>query len=350
MAQLVLPHTIDAGTAITAAEHQLNYTAIRTTINGDLEGGTTGNLKANGVTARELDDGLLADVLGGGVESQLQEGIIGAGDLKITPGAGLVLNYAAGSAMVVDDSGLLASGALLPVTIAAGSTVTIAANASGNPRLDQIILTLTGYRTGTVSILQGTATAGATIDNRTGAAALPSGAMRLADVLVTNGFAGPFVADVSLRDRRPWARGIRFAANGNNAGDPNFTSTVAWADLLPTQFKRRFEFGGGLVEVRLSGVAYHVTAGGAGSIGISLDTTGNIMGGQWKIGSPAANETDAFSLHYFLPTGAGSHLFIPQVLNLAGAGGLSIQNSASAFPHYQVIEHPSLQSADNGAA
>ena len=37
MTQLVLPHTIDAGTEIVAVEHQANYEALRNIINGNLE-------------------------------------------------------------------------------------------------------------------------------------------------------------------------------------------------------------------------------------------------------------------------------------------------------------------------
>lgn len=206
MAQVTLPHTIDAGTPITAVEHQSNYVALRDAINGDLEGGSSGNLKANGVTARELDDPLMLGLHPADVR---QEGVVNAGDGKVTPGANLILNYAAVTLAYINDSnGVLATNALLPASASAGS-VTIAANASGNPRIDQVILTLTGYRGGSVSVLQGTATAGATLANRNGAATLPVGAIRLADILMPNGFAGPFVQNTHIRDRRQWARGAK---------------------------------------------------------------------------------------------------------------------------------------------
>lgn len=203
MAQLVLPHTIDAGTEIVAVEHQSNYVAIRDLINGNLEGGSgsDGNIKANGITARELADALLVK---GVPSAAVQEGIVSDGDLQVTPGAGLVLNYAAGTAWITDDSGTLATGALLPATITA-SSVTVGTADGTNPRIDQIIVTLTGHNTGTVSVLAGTPTAGATLDNRNGAAALPSNAIRLADILVPISFVGPFVVDTHIRDRRAWA-------------------------------------------------------------------------------------------------------------------------------------------------
>lgn len=43
MTNIVLPHTIDAGTEIVASEHQLNYEAIRDTVNGQLD---DGNIKS----------------------------------------------------------------------------------------------------------------------------------------------------------------------------------------------------------------------------------------------------------------------------------------------------------------
>ena len=207
MSQLVLPHTIDAGTEIVAVEHQANYTAIRDLINGNLEGGAGNNLKAKGVTAREMDNDLLWVL---GPTSKWVEGIVSPLSLAVSPGAGLQLNYANGQAAIYDDAGIVGyPGHLVVVSLASGGTVTVAANVSGNPRIDQIVLTLSAFGTGgaTVSVLQGTPTGGATLANRAGAAALPSGVMRLADVLMPNGFGGPFGATGYIRDRRAFARG-----------------------------------------------------------------------------------------------------------------------------------------------
>lgn len=216
MSQLNLPHTIDAGTQIVATEHQENYVAIRDIINGNIEGGTDNNLKANGVTARELADALLSKGLPSAAQT---EGVMTGLDLRVSAGAGLALNYSSGAAWVTDDSGLFAAGALLPVNVAAGGVVNIAANASGNPRLDQVILTLTGHNTGTVSVLQGTPNAGATLDTRSGAANLPDNAIRLADILMPNGFAGPFVDGTHIRDRRFYATKGTIPALGLSGAD-----------------------------------------------------------------------------------------------------------------------------------
>jgi hypothetical protein len=258
MSQLVLPHTIDSGTEIVAVEHQANYTAIRDLINGQLEGGSgaAGNLKANTIGVREVAKAEAADFFGG--QWVLQHGVLGIGDGKVTAGAGLVLNYAAGFAAIQDALGtLVIAGSHAPAQWA-GSTVTIAANASGNPRIDQVIVTLTGWRAGTVSVLQGTPTAGATLANRNGAAALPSNTIRLVDVLMPNGFGGPFVSGTHLRDRRAWARGA-YGFQSRTAGDvTNATSTHAAVALIDLHL----ELTGAPVEVQTLALGKNDTIGG----------------------------------------------------------------------------------------
>jgi hypothetical protein len=229
MSELVYPHSIDAGTAITANEVQGNFDEVADVVNGQLQGGSgsDGNLAANGVTARELADLILTSGLPplGSREGLASQPVANVTGFYVSPGAGLVLNYAGGTAWVRDDSGVLAATALIPVVVT-GSTVTVTANSSGNPRIDQVILTMTGYGTGTVSVLPGTATAGATLDNRTGAAALPSDAIRIADILMANGFAGPFVDHTSIRNRLAWAVPMEFNPSAATSFEFVIDSTV----------------------------------------------------------------------------------------------------------------------------
>ena len=83
---------------------------------------------------------------------------------------------------------------------------TITSNASGNPRLDQVVLeVLDQQHSGAsnlaqVRVVAGTPTAAATLDNRNGAASLPANCLLLADVLVSSGAASIVTADI--RDRR----------------------------------------------------------------------------------------------------------------------------------------------------
>jgi hypothetical protein len=226
MAQVNLPQSIDPNTPMSANEVQSMFVALRDTINGDLEGGSGNNLKANGVTFRELQDAMLSIVTG--YPMQENEGVrLGTDGVVTTSGSGLGLDYSAvDAAFITDDSGIVSTGRLIPVgamgggSIPAGS-VSVSPNASGQPRIDTVVLTLTGIGSATVSVVAGTGTAAATLDNRNGAPALPPDAIRLADILVPNGFAGPFVNATHIRDMRPFT-GRPFARVG-------WTGTVALA-------------------------------------------------------------------------------------------------------------------------
>jgi hypothetical protein len=82
-----------------------------------------------------------------------------------------------------------------------------------NPRLDQIVLEIkdhqhdaSGSSLAQTRVVTGTPTAGATLDNRNGAAALPASAILLADVLVA--ISDTSITDAEIRDRRPFTIGI----------------------------------------------------------------------------------------------------------------------------------------------
>lgn len=79
----------------------------------------------------------------------------------------------------------------------------IAAADPANPRIDQVVLLpgVTDSQVPTTAVIVGTPTAGATLDNRNGAAALPVQRIRLADVLVPA--AATQILTANLRERRP---------------------------------------------------------------------------------------------------------------------------------------------------
>lgn len=85
---------------------------------------------------------------------------------------------------------------------------TVATADGANPRIDQVILeVLDQIHVGSsnlaqIRIVAGTPTGGATLDNRTGVAALPASSLLLADVVVGAG-AGSIVT-ANIRDRRAW--------------------------------------------------------------------------------------------------------------------------------------------------
>lgn len=344
MASTTLPHTIDAGTEITAIEHQENYVALRDTINGDIEGGIGNNLKAKGVTAREIDDNLHAAL---SREGLLQEGVVEGTALKVTPGAGLNLNYATGTAWVTDDSAIVAgSTALIPISVT-GASVTVGSAHATNPRIDQIILTLTGYGTGTVSVLPGTATGGATLANRTGAASLPAGAIRLADVLVPALFAGPFVQNTHLRDRRPWARGAYAVVNPNGGGDYSIISS-SFTDI-GTSLSLRVECSGApLVVILNATVGNGNNVQKEGKIRLMEDAAAILE--EKTIYSPTGN----FGIHttfiWSVAPTAGSHLYSFQWRTSDGTYTQAMRRNGTDDPVLIIAEQVRQAATDNSGA
>jgi hypothetical protein len=175
--------------------------------------------------------------------SGLQEGVLGASDLKVTAAAagGMRVDVAAGSAFVKGDSGSPGTGVSQGLFLAVNdasipNAVTLPASNGSNPRVDQIVLRVrdtsdlgTGGDDLALLYLSGAATAGATLDNRNGAAALPADHVRLADVLVP---ASSTVVSVNnIRDRRPWGRGAFFkTSNPGVLNQGNWPS--GWASTV----------------------------------------------------------------------------------------------------------------------
>lgn len=184
-------------------------------------------------------------------QSWLQEGVAGSGDYAVTPGgASLQWSVAAGVAWVLGDS--TSRQGLYPQANDAAVTGTVAAGHATLPRLDQVILqiadsSVTGAsNTPTLSTLAGTATAGATLDNRNGATALPASALRLADILVPATTSG-VLTTAMIRDRRPWATGAKsWRKRTSGSGTSNVTT---YAELFTSDLKQRLEIGTGLVKV-----------------------------------------------------------------------------------------------------
>lgn len=91
--------------------------------------------------------------------------------------------------------------------------VSVTANAAANPRLDIVVLEVVdmehiggGTATAQVRVIAGTATAGATLDNRSGAPSLPVSALLLADILVP-ALESTSIDPADVRDRRMWVAG-----------------------------------------------------------------------------------------------------------------------------------------------
>lgn len=190
---------------------------------------------------------------------ELQEGVLGPTHLAVSAGgAGLSVDVAPGVGFVQGDTatdlptpqqGLYRVHNDLTLNSAQFNTGGIPAANGSNPRIDQIIARVydldegdgSGARTWQLEVLPGTATAGATLDNRNGATALPNSAMRLADVLIPTSAASVLAANI--RDRRPWARGYFDRSYQLTGADYSIASSTP-AAIDTTNLQRRVECSG----------------------------------------------------------------------------------------------------------
>lgn len=164
--------------------------------------------------ANEIDTGF--EDLATSVDSRLStlygteaagEGTDNIASLRVTEraaGTNMSVDVAAGKAWVRGDTGDFLD-ELYDYELTAIDNVTISTAHATLPRIDMIVLQMTDPDTFSVDVVAGTATVGATLANRTGAAALPDDALLLADVLVAA--AGTAIADSAIRDRRPFRDG-----------------------------------------------------------------------------------------------------------------------------------------------
>ena len=153
---------------------------------------------------------------------QSQEGIVPTssitstaipGDLAVTTtGSGLGVSIAAGRAIVKGD--VRSTQGTYFAYVPTAETVTMPAAHGTNPRVDAVVLKIDDADAGAgtsqwdVTYQQGTATAGASLSNLTGAPGqgggptLDNSALVLAYVLVPAAFAGPFVNATHILDQR----------------------------------------------------------------------------------------------------------------------------------------------------
>jgi hypothetical protein len=225
----------------------------------------------------------------------------------------MTVSVAAGDAVVDMDSGSF-NGRYFQKNDAA-VVVTVGAAHATLPRIDQIILTINDSTvsgasdTPTLSCLAGTATSGATLDNRTGAAGLPRNSVRLADVLVPaasiNMVAG------NIRVRRPWARGA-LRRIGRTGGDYRIaTSTITAIDA--TNVSPRIECSGAPLLVSLKGV---VDTAGYAALTFDLALDGVQVAAServWFTSNFGGSSAPSFvHFDWDVTPAAGSHLITPR--------------------------------------
>ena len=170
----------------------------------------------------------------------LQAGVVASGDCALTITSTPTYAVAAGTVYVATSGGVLVRRA---TTGKSATAITYAS--AGDTRLDCV----TCDSTGTINYLTGTqqASAGATLDNRTGAPTIPAGSQLLWDVLVASS------GTPTSRDRRPWARGAA-AALTITAGTTDISySGSAWAAISTSSLQMRVECSGVPVFVAING-------------------------------------------------------------------------------------------------
>ena len=187
------------------------------------------------------------------------EGVVGANDLLGSIVSGLTVSHAAGSAYVAGS--MVTNQGLYREQVDAAVQITVGAHHATLPRLDQIILRImdaahdtSGLYEARIEVIPGTATAGATLVNRNGAADLTTldedskNVLLLTDVLV------PATAGaITIGDKRVRASVGAGSAEGPTSG-ATVTETVA---------------GGGTAT---SGKTLLIRAGGADTIADSWKT------------------------------------------------------------------------------
>lgn len=172
-----------------------------------------------------------------------EEGVVGAatGALEVTAGTGIAVDVAAGSGFVQGDDEVdqgVYRVELDDPSSSAAWTTTFQAPDGTDPRIDQVIARVyddfidgSGIYGWRLEVLTGTPTAGATLVNHTGAAALPDTAMRLAYVLVPA--AETDLAPADIEDVRVEAREGLTAATFEAKGDLLGGTAAGAFDLLP---------------------------------------------------------------------------------------------------------------------
>lgn len=228
----------------------------------------------------------------------LQAGVYAAGDLMVTQrgaGANMSVDVAAGTAWIMSSASIL-----LPKIKASVTNVAVTAAHASNPRVDQVVIDSAG----TISVLAGTATGGATLDNRTGAASLPAGSLRLADILVAA--ASSTVSNTSIRDRRQFARGFFNSPVPTTSGPTIASGTFATI----AEMSVKGNFSGVPVRVSFAGVFYNGTVNDELTVKVQVDGANptGISDPGMLINMPIANNGVSVALNLVLPsTAAGFH-------------------------------------------
>lgn len=281
----------------------------------------------------------------------IQAGVIGATDLKVSQrstGANKTVDIAIGDGWV--KGSFTARQGLYHVYNDAVVNLTVPDNASGNPRVDQVIAKVNDTTDGggiadsaEFQLLQGTPTAGATLDNAAGTtsrAALPVSALRIAEFVTASGFTS--ITDGIIRDRRPWARGAHVAITHANTTDLTFSQTTfgsVWTWASP-----RIECTGNPIRISVSCTVLNSNTTGYAQFAPAVDGVADALLQRWFWSLSTGQIATPFFSWVVTPS-AGSHLF--DVFARMTGGNAIVYRSSNGLPQL-MIEEILRPSASNG--
>jgi hypothetical protein len=291
-------------------------------------------------------DTALGRVLGG-----LQEGVIDAGSYMVTQASGGasttvdVASHVGTGAYVQDDS--VGGQALYYVAPTVAKTpVTIAAAHLTLPRVDAVVVSLAGV----VSIVAGTATAGATLNNARdgshGGAGVPANALHLADLLVAP--ASTAIDNTMIRDRRKWARGAYAVASGYGGGLPPYGGVTSSATLseIAAALALRVECSGAPIKARLIASWGAFAADKTILFDLFVDGAATQGSGGYRDTSAAA-DSNYVALEWDITPPAGSHVFTPAFASPDGTTTVAVPEFTSQVVTFTVEETVRQQTANN---
>lgn len=200
------------------------------------------------------------------IYTQGGEGIVESGDFAVSQraaGANMSVDVAAGEAYVKGDTNADEGSYYCRETGTLNATFT--ASDATNPRIDRVVLEVkndsedsSGLNKARIRVIDGTPTGGANLTNLTGAAAVPSTCLLLANVLVGAGVTTILTANI--QDRR---FGVPVAGRKLFSGETSATGDSAGAgDKLGPMTV----IGDGLTPVVING---HIHAGHNGGAGVN---------------------------------------------------------------------------------
>lgn len=299
-----------------------------------------------------------------------QGGVFGAGDLAVTAGAGNTVDVAAGQAFIDNNFGAF-QGRYAIVNDATKNSANFEGGGipapGAQPAVHQIVAKIwdpafeavgVGGRRWRLMVVPGVPTSGATIDNRSGAvgggaatnspqlAADPwRNTLRLADVHQTS------AGVLTIRDRRPWARGIEYSSIWNGGNRTLIDAVMSQLQPAPPGFTRRVEVGAnGLIQVSIGATGLSPSATTAGWVGLGFAVDGTVIQE-----TTAARLTNA-AVDYYTPLNVlhphsvtpGSHLVEVRGRKLGGTSWV-ILGAATQPISFEIRERLSANSG-NGSA